>query len=276
MNWKNKNYIFIILLILFIFGILFFGIFDSYFESFDNNTKIWALSFGGGEQNYRDAVFRMENELKETKVFDEIVIVTDIELKKDAEFWEKHGEFVENNKRGYGYWLWKPYLIKKTMEKMSDNDILMYIDSGCEIKIHENIYNKIMDYINKCDQYELLYSSTYQTEKRWNKSDNFVLLNLNNPDILNSDQKQATIFIIKKNQKMVDFIDDWYSICSNYNTIDDTPSTVPNDESFLDHRHDQAIFSLLIKSRKYHNINTDNNIFIEDENVIKLSRRRSG
>ena len=61
----------------------------------------------------------------------------------DKEFWKKNGDFIEKNKRGYGYWLWKSYIIKKTMDMMKDGDILLYLDSGCEINIlHHTLPNR--------------------------------------------------------------------------------------------------------------------------------------
>lgn len=33
-------------------------------------------------------------------------------------------------KRGFGLWLWKPYLIKKTALEANENDIIFYCDSG--------------------------------------------------------------------------------------------------------------------------------------------------
>lgn len=44
----------------------------------------------------------------------------------------------------------------------------------------------------------------------------------------------------------------WYNTgdhtCSQYDLINDSPSKVPNDVSFLDHRHDQSVFSLIYKT----------------------------
>ena len=34
---------------------------------------------------------------------------------------------------GFAYWSWKPYIIMKTLEKMNDNDILIYMDGGCTL-----------------------------------------------------------------------------------------------------------------------------------------------
>ncbi len=42
-------------------------------------------------------------------------------------------------------------------------------------------------------------------------------------------------------------IDFWYNIGCNYHMIDDSPSIKENYNNFIEHRHDQAIFSLLLK-----------------------------
>jgi hypothetical protein len=47
----------------------------------------------------------------------------------DDQFKEKNKNILEQD-RGAGYWMWKPYVIKKALEKINDNDILFYSDSG--------------------------------------------------------------------------------------------------------------------------------------------------
>ena len=37
---------------------------------------------------------------------------------------------ITSYKRGFGLWLWKPYLILKAMDNLNDGDILFYVDSG--------------------------------------------------------------------------------------------------------------------------------------------------
>ena len=48
-----------------------------------------------------------------------------------------------HKKRGYGYWMWKPYLIKKIFNEIEYGDIINYLDMGCHI-IKEN-YLKFID-----------------------------------------------------------------------------------------------------------------------------------
>lgn len=37
------------------------------------------------------------------------------------------------HKRGAGYWVWKPEVLRLNLEKMEYGDILMFVDSGCEL-----------------------------------------------------------------------------------------------------------------------------------------------
>ena len=76
------------------------------------------ISFGAGGQNYINACNRIKHQVDLLDIFDIIKIYTEEGLKADTEFWNTHSKFIEENKRGYGYWLWKPYIIKKTMDIM--------------------------------------------------------------------------------------------------------------------------------------------------------------
>lgn len=77
------------------------------------NMSSTFITFGGGGMHYIDACNRLIGQAKSLDLFDNIILYTDEYLKKDTEFWEKHHKFIETNKRGYGYWLWKPYIVKK-------------------------------------------------------------------------------------------------------------------------------------------------------------------
>ena len=60
-------------------------------------------------------------------------------------------------------------------------------------------------------------------------------------------QRGNRIFFIKKTPENIEFIKKWYSLCCIYNLIDDSSSIEKNDSSFIEHRHDQSIKSLLAK-----------------------------
>ena len=99
-------------------------------------TKNTFITFGGPTSNYHRSVDRICLEAKEFDFFHDIIGYKDSDLKQDKPFWDQHGSFIQNNPRGYGYWLWKSYLIRKTFNQMKENDILIYCDAGCKINLH--------------------------------------------------------------------------------------------------------------------------------------------
>ena len=132
---------------------------------------------------------------------------------------------------------------------MKDEDILVYVDCGCEL--NNFYYYKMIEYFNmlKKNKFDILCTTTNFIEKDWNKKDLFIYLQLDNKKYTETEQLQAGIIILKKTNKIVNFINDWYYISCIYNLIDDSPSIEKNYSSFKEHRHDQSIFSLLCKKK---------------------------
>ena len=47
----------------------------------------------------------------------------------DDDFYTRN-KFILDQKRGAGYWLWKPYIIKDAFSTVNDGDYVFYVDSG--------------------------------------------------------------------------------------------------------------------------------------------------
>ena len=78
--------------------------------------------------------------------------------------------------------------------------------------------------------------------------DLIVKLNMLDDKYLNSDQYQAGVVLYSINDKTKNFINEWYDLGCDYHNIDDSPSISKNSDIFIEHRHDQSIFSLLLKN----------------------------
>tara|TARA_R110002074_G_scaffold189089_1_gene354829 strand:- start:2023 stop:2403 length:381 start_codon:yes stop_codon:yes gene_type:complete len=106
----------------------------------------YFITFGAGEQKFVDAGKRLIGQASITHLFYKLKLFTDDDLKNDADFWSKHSDFIENNRKGYGYWLWKPYIIMKAMDMCRENDVLVYADGGCEIDIRKRKqFNNVLE-----------------------------------------------------------------------------------------------------------------------------------
>lgn len=214
--------------------------------------KIRLITFGGNGINYYSAVNRLIEQANRLNFFDEIIGYTDIDLQQFSNFWDSHKNFIINNKKGYGYWLWKPFLILESLKNLNYGDIIFYLDCGCELD-NDNI-NSLNCLIQNVIKHEILYTSTHRMESYWTKKDLIHKLNINADDsfFLHNAQIQAGALIIMKTANTVKLYEDIYNICcsDNYHYIDDTPSILPNNNPFYNHRHDQSILSLMIKLYK--------------------------
>ena len=203
------------------------------------------LTFGGPSEKYHNAVKRICSEAEQIKIFDKIIGYTEKNLIDDKKFWNKHGNFITNNKRGYGFWLWKSYLTKKTMKKMKDNDILVYADAGCSI----NLYGKqrLLEYFDIVNnsKFGILSFNLGHLEKTWTKMD--IINYFGAHDLLETGQLVGGIFILRKCVHTINLVEKWYKSCCEYNLIDNSPSSITNDSSFIENRHDQSIFSVIRK-----------------------------
>lgn len=206
------------------------------------------VTFAAGSPVYLQQAQRL---IDSAKKYEPILYSEDF-LKKCEDFWPIHRDFIEKNARGYGYWLWKPYLIKHTMQFMDENDVLFYCDT--DFIFRENNFNELLKDVKKC---KIIGSSTGRKELTWNKMDtiNRIGVEISENDI----QIQAGILLISVCKETRTLVEEWYSICceNTYKYLDDTPSSKLNHSSFIEHRHDQSIFSLLLKK---HNIGYQTNI----------------
>jgi hypothetical protein len=160
-------------------------------------------------------------------------------------------DFKEKNKRilahwkGAGYWIWKPYVILKTLVTLNDDDILIYCDSAM------SFVSSIHPYINALSGSFMLFEHAGHLETKFTKSDVFNSLNcLENKEITSTRHLNASHSIWKKNENSINFLKEWLALCEDYHLVTDEPSVEPNFPDFYDHRHDQSIMSCLGKLNK--------------------------
>jgi hypothetical protein len=222
------------------------------------NIKFCSFSASTSEVGYDDIEKRSQIICEQVnKIWPHIQTLAYVskDLIDDDEFWSRHSEFVMNNIR-WGYYIWKPYIIKKTLEKLNDDDILIYADAGCTINANgEQRLNEYCEMLKNNDFGVLAFDLGYP-EIEWSKK---RVLDFFNADKF-STQLAATCIMFKKTKYSVELVDKWYEIASNYDLINNDLNT--EYPEFRCHRHDQSIFSLLVKQYKKLNFNP---IILKDE-----------
>lgn len=223
--------------------------------------KKYFITFAN--EKFEGALKRITRQVSLLNIFDVIRPYTEKDLESFTDFWDRHGEFVKNNPKGHGYWIWKSYLTLRTLHEMNDGDILVYADAGCEINYEgieklESFFNLVKTN-NKGFLSFQLNDLMYHHEERWTKMDLFRHFGVEHfrPSL----QLHATYFVLEKCPNTMKIATMWYSTVHNYHFIDDSPSVAPNDMYFYEHRHDQSVFSLVRKMHESHYIFTPSNLF---------------
>jgi hypothetical protein len=206
------------------------------------------------DHKYYQGALRLVNTVKKVELFDEIKIITEIDLQKDTIFWKKHGDFIEKNKHiGYGYWLWKPYIIKMCLAELNDGDILFYLDCDCLLHDNKQLISQYFDIIKT----DYIIGSLTNIEKYWTKMDIIQYLDITDNKYLETEQRQGGTNMFYVCDQVNNLVDEWYKTACNYNLIDDS-IIIKNIPSFKNNRHDQSIFSLLSKK---HNLYSTRSLF---------------
>mgnify|MGYP002804121415 FL=1 len=149
-------------------------------------------------------------------------------------------------KRGAGYWLWKPYILLKTLiENMNTGDIVMYQDAGAYIIRSTGPLLKL------CEESKdgIIVFSLEKIEHEYTKQDALILMNMSFSEAADTFQRLASFVVLRKSCTSIQFAMEWLAYVTDRRIVSDDPNTlgVANPESFKDNRHDQSVMSLLSK-----------------------------
>lgn len=221
--------------------------------------RLHLVSFG--DSSIRLARKRLKVQAENLGVFETVALCDEHDLKPS--FRRKHRELLNKQVRGFGFWIWKPQIVLQRLSRINDGDILVY----CDIGFHLNLRGR-----ERLEQWErgliqsgkdfLVFQSFPPTkyphydgralpdhrDAVWTKGDLLDHLDMrSNPSIWDP-TIQAGLFFVRRSERALGLISKWRDVMSNHlNLIDDSPSISPNFPEFKEHRHDQSVFSLLMK-----------------------------
>ena len=225
-----------------------------------NIKNIFLCSFG--TIDLKKDKKRFLNQAFKFDIFKNIYIYNISDLDEKTKKFIKIASADKKKLKGYnhGYFVWKPHIIKKTLDQIPDESILLYADLGCVLntKGKETLY----EYISYCQKYScvgfqyrlpnksilntLNYNSHKYYEYNYTKMKAFDYFNISkNDEIYNSEQIWAGSLLIKKNKITKNFINDWIKA----STIELLKTEYKNEKNpeLIQSSQDQSIFSILFK-----------------------------
>jgi hypothetical protein len=196
--------------------------------------------------NYANSLFKKKQKFnsftaKYIGKVDKVISYSNSDI--DSSFY-KLNEKVLSVPRGNGLWLWKPYIIHKTLLNLNDGDYLIYTDSGTIY------YRNVRGLIKQLEgaKQELMVFDLSCIEVNWTKQAIFDYLQCNHEKYKFTNHRTATILVFKKTENAIKLVTEWLETASKYEIISDEID-IPSRESsfFIENRHDQSILSLLTK-----------------------------
>jgi hypothetical protein len=181
-------------------------------------------------------------------------------------------KYAKLNPRGYGFMRWKPYILSLEMEKAPLGDIIFYLDGRC------GFFNKNISFLDKFVSDEskdvLAWRLNKYLEIYWTSKEIFSHFEINEKDrMLRTGQFATGFFAIRKNNNTSKFVQEWKSKTMYFPELF-SDSGVGADEKFIENRHDQSAFSILLKlsskELKILELN-DEDVFSEDSMIIQFS-----
>lgn len=163
----------------------------------------------------------------------------------DHDFVEKNIEILRLP-RGGGYWLWKPYAIYHALKNAADGETVLYLDSM--YLFTEPFMKGLFDFGNDKLPIIIFKNKAGEDEAPFKilcKKHVIVKYGVEKAVDENIPEVWAGCVCVKKTPETVKFIKEWLDMCQVYEDITDSPSTIPNEPYFNDHRHDQALLTTL-------------------------------
>lgn len=163
--------------------------------------------------------------------------------------------------RGFGYWAWKPQVVSQVMGELAQGDTLLYADAGCHLnprgRARLDAYFSLLSeetpiVVFQQDPHDTTFGLNNPNigdwpNRNWTKGDLVDYLGMRErAEVLDAQTYYATTFLMMKCPRTLGLLDDWLNVIRHdWRLVDDSPSRAPNLPGFVEHRHDQAIFSLL-------------------------------
>ena len=190
------------------------------------------------DENYRKAQSLCSWTGKHVVGFDEVIEYCPEDI--DEAFKTAHADICDN-KRGYGLWLWKPYLILKTLKQCSEGDIVFYCDSGA------CFFRKATPVFSILEGTDIWISVLPLIEKQFTKAETFEILGTHGEQFTDTPQISGAFLAFRKTAHSMTFVEEWLEYCCNIRALAPPEDMGKEISAFYAHREDQSILSLLAK-----------------------------
>lgn len=183
----------------------------------------------------------------------------------DEDF-QSHNAWIFEQKKGGGLWIWKPYVIYKTLNRVPDNTIVVYLDAGNHWIADPR--PMLLRALNDTDATAIRLGCCFESD--WTKRETMVMLGADMLAVSEKLQMAGYFMALRKTPLVMEFVEVWLGAVEDRRVVSPDVSTdIDNYPGFIRHMIDQSAFSCLFKKVGFKHIS------IKDAHeVLKLARWR--
>lgn len=198
---------------------------------------VFLVTYAAGGEQY----FRNQNAVNQFAVNKGIDFILNYRKSHiDVKFFDKNRE-IFNEKVGAGMWVWKPYVILRTLESAPEGSIVLYLDSAFKIR---KPVPRFLDQLG--DKDIMLVQDQDRLNGAYVKGDTFHLMNCMEDSCRQSSHIWSALIVIRNSPQSRKIIKQWLEACENIEILSGTGMKyVPNFPEYKWHHYDQSVLSLV-------------------------------
>lgn len=245
------------------------------------STAPWHFATAAfGTINYRLAAERIGREARGLGLFKTVSVIHEAEAAKlIPSYWAGHKTQLSSRVPGYGWFGWKPPLIRALLGLIGEGEGLAYLDAGCVLRQDPASKSRLEGHLRLAEEVSVLGA----------KSDNPLFIEdiYSSTELMNelglsvemrkSTQYAGGILFIVNSRDGLSLVEDWCDWTQRdnqrYLKYDASRSRVPNAEGFVGHTLDQAVLSGLLKMRRAAFIDYDDLEHVEGRPICAFRHR---
>lgn len=180
---------------------------------------------------------------------DKVLVYDEIWLTEQKDFYEQHRWCWDHpQKRGFGWYCWKPYVILDALDRVADGDFVLYTDADTYP------VGDLAVLFKECSKEGImLFEASAHKNRPWLKRDCAIVMAQDDDKYRDVQHAVARFLVFQKGRwKPKQLLMEWltYSVNPLANTFD--PSILASEkEGFVEHRCEQAILTLLAHKYGY-------------------------
>jgi hypothetical protein len=161
----------------------------------------------------------------------------------DSDF-RRRNEHIFSRVTGAGLWLWKPYIINRTLNEMADGEYLVYADAGAYFDGPVYPLLVLLETLDAIYRGVLVFGVGLP-QRAYCKRDAFLRQRCDTSQCHDAGQVNGALSVWRRGEHALRVVEAWLRDCQDFQALSDLPSTLGQYDlpGFIAHRHDQALLT---------------------------------